>query len=249
MRFLCRIISIWVALMLVSCGIGGDDYAHDSDDNEGGQSSQEPTVLITGVWLTNDGKTLLYLKENNSCEEYRNVDINKGTYTHKYTGGADYSYDHMFVTFYDEADFVILYDEYDRRYEITELSKTTMSLKELFVNSVHQFTRREVSDVPQQRDIERLLLAGCAWGSKTGNVFYFRKNNSVEYWPRSSNSAAKGTFLVSGNKLICNFTTGEFTGTYEYSISVVNDDSNNIKIDRETFKYLPTSAGITQPNN
>ena len=238
MKSFYKIFSTLIVLTLAACS-GGYNSGHDENANGGGTPPQTPSVLMTGVWMTSSRNTLLYLKENNTCEEYVNTDLSSGTYTHKYIGGADYSYEYGYLTFYESPYFTIPYDTYVRRYTITELTNTTLRIKELFDDPAYDFVRKTTSDVPLRRDLGRLLLAGCAWYSKNSNCFYFRDNNSVEYWPNTGRSANKGTFYVSGNKLICNFTSGEYKGVYEFTISAVNDNANDILINGEKFRHWP----------
>lgn len=172
-----------------------------------GEEVVDNSELLKRVWISTSGDVVLNLKSDDTFEEYvldapyskNYISVNKGNYS------------------------------YDPRYERIYISSTWFDIITLTENSLMirnesktlSYNAGYTSDIPSQPNLHELLVEYWGWSSDNSKYQFLFSNDGITYYEKSNVNVgsygkatltARGTYVISGNKLICTFTSVTWPG-------------------------------------
>lgn len=262
-----------MGLLGVSCEDGNKDGSFSSSNNneqpDNGNSQSDKGQYIPGVWMSDDGRRVLYLSqpkgtvndgrftyEYGSFTEYTRSSRNFNTYICKFTGNYYYDVVGNFGKIKFES-FLEKNPGYVKTFDFNEISKNNMRISNYTRREEYGFSRGSESNIPSQYDLEELLSCCGEWTKNCNlfleDAFFFYDNNAEVRRVKKSNDI-RGTYSVSGGLVTCYYNDlfcgdinafpeiDNIPATVQYSLKYI--ENFQLTIDGVTY-YAWMYGGIT----
>lgn len=219
----------------------------DSNGNE----LTDQSSSIANVWIHEDRKTILYLKSDDTYEEY--VLTSPGSKSYESLREGDYKYDYIKKTLTIGTS----------TWSITELTSTTLKVKNS--DRTLSYTIGSKSDLPDKTDMKSYLCNYTMWSNDSGRYLVFNKFGGCQYVEDSKKSiggyghpslGARGTYSITGSQVTCYYDDISWSGssyypdlfpgwkaggtrTITYNITIIDQDRMTVQSsDGKTETYI-----------